>query len=318
MARRYSPTAAERQAREEAKAERLTELHAQLAAGVENLMQGEAWQAMLAAAARFHSYSWRNCLLILSQMPTASRVAGYRTWQGLGRQVRKGERGIAVIAPVVYRNAEEDADEGEDSPTIRGWKIEHVFDISQTDGDPLPEVEAVQIGSEAPADFWEGLATQVDAVGFVLLREPSQNPNALGSMNRATATVRVNEDLSPAEACSTLAHELAHIELGHGSQDCTDPRSRREVEAESVVYVVAMASGLDTSSYSLPYVAGWAESGKEAEVMADTADQVIETARRILGAFPPKRTGHLPAVAGETKAPHRHDVALPHRHAIAM
>jgi hypothetical protein len=105
-------------------------------------------------------------------------------------------------------------------------------------------------------------------------------------MNRATATVRVNEDLSPAEACSTLAHELAHIELGHGSQDCTDPRSRREVEAESVAYVIAMASGLDTSSYSLPYVAGWAESGKEAEVMADTADRVIETARRILSALP--------------------------------
>lgn len=85
----------------------------------------------------------------------------------------------------------------------------------------------------------------------------------------------MSEDLSPAEACSTLVHELAHIELGHGREDCTDPRSRREVEAESVAYVVAMASGLDTSGYSLPYVAGWAERGKEAEVMAATAEQVI-------------------------------------------
>jgi antirestriction protein ArdC len=287
--RRHSPTDAERQAREEARAERLTELHAQLTAGVENLINGESWQAMLAAAARFHSYSWRNCLLILSQMPTASRVAGYRTWQSLGRQVRKGERGIAVLAPVTYRRSNEEETPGdEDSPTrqIRGWKIEHVFNISQTDGDPLPDVAPTRLDGEAPAGFWDGLATQVGAAGFVLLRETPTHPEALGEMDRAATTVRVREDLAPAQACKTLAHELAHVELGHGNQDCTDPRSRREVEAESVAYVVAMASGLDTSSYSLPYVAGWAQPGKEAEVMADTAERVIATARRILDALP--------------------------------
>jgi hypothetical protein len=74
--------------------------------------------------------------------------------------------------------------------------------------------------------------------------------------------------------------------LGHGSESCTDPRSRREVEAESVAFVVMTASGLDTSSYSFPYVAGWANPGKEAEVMAETAERVIETARRILAALP--------------------------------
>jgi IrrE N-terminal-like domain len=119
-------------------------------------------------------------------------------------------------------------------------------------------------------------------------------------MNRAASTVRVREDLSPAEACSTLAPELAHIELGHGDQACTDPRSRREVEAESVAYVVAMAAGLDTSGYSLPYVAGWAESGKEAEVMAETADRVIETARRFLAALPHQAPDQLGACHAAT------------------
>jgi antirestriction protein ArdC len=289
MAGRYSPTAAERQAREEAREAKLTELHEQLSAGVAELVNGEKWQAMLAAAARFPSYSWRNCLLILAQMPTASRVAGYRTWQSLGRQVRKGECGIAVVAPVTYRrdDEEEKAGDVEDSPArqIRGWKIEHVFDISQTDGDPLPEVEAVQTQGDAPAGMWDRLAAQVGTAGFVLLRETPEHPEALGSMNRAAATVRVRVDLSPAEACTTLAHELAHIELGHGTEDCTDRRSRREVEAESVAYVVTMALGLDTSDYSLPYVAGWAERGKEAEVMAETAERVIGTARRILAAL---------------------------------
>jgi antirestriction protein ArdC len=288
MGRRYSPTAEERQAREEARAEQLAKLHEKLTAGVTEFVKGESWQAMLAAAARFHSYSWRNCLLIVAQMPSANQVAGYRTWQSLGRQVRKGERGIAVLAPVTYRQADEEAESAEDSPArqIRGWKIEHVFDVAQTDGDPLPEVQAVHVDGEPPAGFWDGLAAQIGAAGFVLLREAPEHAGALGSMNRAMATVRVRQDLGPAQACKTLAHELAHIELGHGTEDCTDPRSRREVEAESVAYVVAMASGLDTSSYSFPYVAGWAEPGKEAEVMAETAGQVIGTARRILAALP--------------------------------
>jgi hypothetical protein len=107
-------TEAERQAHQEARAERLMQLHAELSAGVEQLVEGAAWKAMLAAAARFHSYSWRNCLLIGSQMPTATQVAGYRTWQSLGRQVREGERGIGVIAPVVYRGIDEDEDDQDD------------------------------------------------------------------------------------------------------------------------------------------------------------------------------------------------------------
>jgi antirestriction protein ArdC len=290
MARRYSSTAAEREARKEARETQLTQIHEQLSAGIVELVNGEKWQAMLAAAARFHSYSWRNCLLILAQMPTATRVAGYRTWQHFGRQVRKGERGIAVIAPVTYRRNDEEAEttaeDVEDSPAgeIRGWKAEYVFDISQTDGDPLPKVDAVETQGDAPAGMWDRLAAQVGAAGFVLLRETPEHSEALGSMNRAAATVRVRVDLSPAEACTTLAHELAHIELEHGTEDCTDRRSRREVEAESVAYVVAMALGLDTSDYSLPYVAGWAERGKEAEAMAETAERVIGTARRILTA----------------------------------
>jgi hypothetical protein len=287
--RRHSPTDAERQAREEARAEQLTKVHEQLTAGVLELVKGESWQAMLAAAARFHTYSWRNCLLILVQMPDASRVAGYRTWQSLGRQVRKGERGIAVLAPVTYRrdNEGEKAEEVEDSParSIRGWKIEHVFDIGQTDGEPLPAIEVNHVEGGAPEGMWYDLATQVGAAGFTLLREAPEHLSALGSMNRAEMAVRVRENLGAAQACKTLCHELAHVELGHGTETCTDSRSRGEVEAESVAYVVAVASGLDTSSYSLPYVAGWAEPGKEAEVMANTAERVIATARRILDAL---------------------------------
>jgi antirestriction protein ArdC len=287
MARRHSPTAAERQAREEARAEQLARLHQQLTAGVLELVNDESWHAMLTAAARFHTYSWRNCLLILAQMPTATRVAGYRAWQSLGRQVRKGEHGIAVIAPVTYRRSDEDAKatDAEDATSheIRGWKIEHVFDISQTDGEPLADVEVCPIEGEAPEDLWDSLSAQLTAAGFALLRQTTPGrPDANGSMTRSEKTVRVREDLGPAQACKTLAHELAHIELGHGTATCTDTRSQAEVEAESVAYIVATSAGLDASAYSFPYIGHWAPAGKEADVMADTAERVLRTARRIL------------------------------------
>src|SRR5436853_6691263 len=95
---------------------------------------------MLTAAARFHHYSPANVLLILRQRPDATRVAGYRTWQQLGRQVRRGERGIAVLAPCTYLRPADDDHNDESRRILRGFKVAHVFDISQTDGDPLPDI----------------------------------------------------------------------------------------------------------------------------------------------------------------------------------
>jgi hypothetical protein len=101
-------------------------------------------------------------------------------------------------------------------------------------------------------------------------------------MTRSEMTIRVRNDIGAAQACKTLAHELAHVELCHGTATCADSHSRAEVEAESVAYIVASASGLDTSAYSFPYIGHWVLAGKEAEVMADTAERVITTAQRIL------------------------------------
>jgi hypothetical protein len=123
----------------------------------------------------------------------------------------------------------------------------------------------------------------VTAAGFVLLRETTPGrPNANGSMTRSEMIIRVREDLGAAQACKTLAHELAHVELSHGTATCTDSRSQAEVEAESVAYIVASSADLDTSAYSFPYIGHLAPAGNEADVIADTADRVIATARRIL------------------------------------
>src|SRR5438132_7155820 len=125
--------------------EKLRALHTQLEAAFAELVSSEVWARMLRVAARFHHYSPANVLLILRQRPDASRVAGYRTWQSLGRQVRRGERGIAILAPCSYKarlDEEHDRDDADDEPrrVLRGFKVAHVFDIDQTDGDPVADV----------------------------------------------------------------------------------------------------------------------------------------------------------------------------------
>lgn len=252
--------------------DRTRQLHEQLETQLEQLVSSQDWADMLTVASRFHRYSMRNVMLILCQRPTATRVAGYKTWQGLGRQVRKGEKGIAVLAPCTYKRESED---GEEVRVLRGFKVEHVFDLAQTDGDTIVEVAPVLLDGEAPEGLWDSVAKQIAAAGFMLARGDCGGANGL--TNWADRTVTVRADVSDAQACKTLVHELAHVMLHEGSVVC---RGVKEVEAESVAYIVAAACGLPTDGYSLPYVARWAD-GDMAKVK-ETAEKVIRCAHSIL------------------------------------
>ncbi len=258
--------------------DKLAEVHEQLAQAVEALASGEDWRAMLATAARFHTYSPNNVLLILRQFPRATRVAGYRAWQGFGRQVRKGERGIAVLAPCTYK-AKPDADdqrEGDEGRRVlRGFRVVHVFDVSQTDGEPLPVLAAPLLEGDAPAALWDALAAQIQAAGFSIERGDCGGAN--GRTDFVGRIVRVRADVEAAQASKTLAHELAHVLLDHGTVSC---RGRAEVEAESVAFLVCAGAGMETNSYSFPYVTMWA--GGDGEAVRATAARVITTARAIL------------------------------------
>jgi hypothetical protein len=154
--------------------DRLAEAHERLTDAVEHLVSGEDWQQMLALAARLHRYSPNNCMLIRAQRPDATMLGGYRRWQSLGRQVRKGEKGIAILAPCVYRrrpvNEADEAERPELARILRGFTVAFVFDISQTDGPPLPDVAPTLLDGDAPAELWDRLATRVAAAGFALSR----------------------------------------------------------------------------------------------------------------------------------------------------
>jgi len=293
---------ADRQAKVEA-------AHTLLTEGIANLTNSTQWTAMLTTAARFHHYSWRNCLMILSQREDATRVAGYKTWQALGRQVRKGEPGIKIWAHITVWRDPKDSDPADtiDPKTGKvrrdGYRIEHVWDIAQTDGDPLPDTEQPRptlLTGDAPDGLWDALAAQVTALGYTLRRaaHPS-SPDANGTTDPRNRTVYVRPDLNPAQAVKTLAHEIAHIRCGHTDPGQHTPRTRGEVEAESVAFVVASYFGLDTSDYTLAYVAGWAEDGKETEAVTETADTVIRVARQIIDDAEEHMTPDLPVAVGQ-------------------
>ena len=279
--------------------DKLTALHEQISDGVAALVESEGWRAMLDTAAKFHSYSLGNLLLIALQSPQATRIAGFHSWQSLGRQVRKGERGIAILAPCTYRpkaadQAEPAAPAGPEPATtsgggavadaggkqVRGFRVVHVFALHQTEGAPLPEVAPSLLVGQAPAGLWEALEEQVLGHGYTVHRGDTGRAN--GWTDPTSHTVRVSSGVDDAQAVKTLIHELAHLEAGHVADLPTYAtcRGRCEVEAESVAYVVATAQGMHASGYSFAYVAGWA--GGDLSVVRQAADTVTQTARRIL------------------------------------
>jgi DNA primase len=268
---------------------RLAELHATLDAQVTALRTSDDWRAWLASAARFHDYSFGNVLLITAQCPNATRVAGYKAWQSMGRQVRKGERGLMILAPCVVAKTKDEhghpLPKDERTARVVGFRVSHVWDISQTDGEPLPEPELpALLDGEAPEGMWDALTAQVEAAGLTVVRGDCGAANGVTDFHAGTVTVR--PDVSDAQAVKTLAHELAHVML-HRPQDTARTATCRddvEVEAESVAFLVAAINGLDTSAYSFPYIAGWA---KDDEAAKAAGTRVMATARKIVDAFTP-------------------------------
>lgn len=261
----------------------LTELHR----GVEALTEGDDWRRFLDVAQRFHRYSFLNTLAILVQRPDATRVAGYRRWQQLGRQVRRGERGIRILAPVTARQQSTTPDTAPESTpdteepclVLRGFRVTRVFDVSQTDGEPLPEPPVHVLTGDAPDGLTDNLRRLIEREGFAYhLGELDGHPGAYGLTDYAARTVTIRTGLAAAQRAKTTAHELAHVLLHHPADDLA--RERREVEAESAAYIVCAAYGLPTGDYSLGYVATW--SSGDLDVVRATGERALTCARRVL------------------------------------
>jgi N-terminal domain of anti-restriction factor ArdC len=321
-------------------AERVALAQARIEAAVAAIQSGSEWANYLKLQSSLHRYSANNVWLIASQhnaafdqglvdTPWPTYVAGFNTWKALGRSVAKGQHGYQILAPnrgasrvVTDASGHErtlGADEapcaGESLETrrvLKGFRIEHVFAAEQTTGDPLPEPPLPRLlDGQAPDGLWDNIIGQISDRGYAVRLVPSAD--GIGGANGRTTwdahLVEVRADMDEAARTKTLIHELGHVVLHDPAilaGKVHPPRDLKEVEAESVAFIVADAHGMATGEYSFPYVTAW--SGDEGtKAVRATASRVASAAQFIIeGSTATHGTGgRAPGVEAALQA--RHD-----------
>lgn len=253
--------------------------------GLATINTDEDWLKYLSFQSQFYNYSFRNTMLIYLQNPEASFVKGYKAWNKLGRYVKKGAKGLAILAPC-YRKVEDfkepdNESEYQDSEgekvtkkVISGFRAAYVFDIADTDGSDeyLPVlVKGLAGNSGQEKEIYEKLKA------FISMEHPVQEVTGTaskGSYNLETGVICVRSDVEYLQKIKTILHEYAHsIDFAmHPGQDIS--RNRRELVAESVAFVVSLRLGLDTSRYSMGYIKSWLKDKDELKIVADAVQKV--------------------------------------------
>jgi antirestriction protein ArdC len=252
----------------------LEELAASLESG-----QSEVLTAYLKTMSLFSKYSLNNLFLIVRQRPDARRVAGFHTWRKLGRHVRKGEKGIAIIAPLVHRKSEEETEATESERVIAGFRVAHIFSEEQTEGEPLPELGTV---TGDPGYYLSRLEEFVRING-IELRYSEEIAPARGMAEKGKITLLPEQ--TPAETFATLVHEVAHSEMHFGDRRRETTKRIRETEAESVAFVVCSAIGLETGSAAQDYVGLY---GGDSKLLLESLQYIQQAASRILTGITPE------------------------------
>jgi hypothetical protein len=247
--------------------------------GIEELLQSGKWQDYLRMQSRLHTYSYRNVVLILLQSPEAVQVAGFNTWKGLNRFVKKGEKGIGILAPLIRKS-----EENEGEKILFGFKTVNVFDISQTEGEPLPSVCSQLTGND-PELLQQLMKVATDLGIPTTMKEIEHNGYCRFEGDRAVEIV-INSGLTSLQQCKTLAHELGHAIL-HSEEDYRkhSQRSLRELEAESVAFCTLNYFEIDTSGYSFGYISEWANQEDAIQQLKSSGEQIQKAVCQILEAL---------------------------------
>lgn len=269
------------------KSDKKTDCLDKLAEGVKALTDSESWKSYLRQQAKFHRYSFNNSIMILVQCRNATRVAGYKAWQALGRQVRKGEKGIVIFTPRPFVKKNKDGEE-EQGMT---FGTASVFDFGQTDpieGFEHPfELRRMEMNPMGTADeALEGLWNFGLRKGFAVeYGEPGAG--AWGCWNASSNTLLLRKGGDSGNLVMVLAHELAHALLGHAGSADGLPTDVKELEAQSVAFVVCEALGVDASEFSFEYLARWSGQETTARIKA-AGPRIQKTAHEILAAIQPE------------------------------
>ncbi len=298
-------------------ADRMKEITDKLETGIMDLFESDRFQAYLDTMARFHNYSFNNTILIAMQ--GGQLVAGYNKWRDeFHRNVKKGEKGIKIFAPAPYKVKKEvpklDAQgqpvKDKDGNTVTeqkeiqvpAFKIVSVFDVSQTEGEPLPSLGVEELAGDVERyqDFFKALE-QTSPVPMAFEDIPG---GSHGYYHLTEKRIAIQENMSELQTLKTAIHEIAHAKLHAIDQEApaaeqqNRPDSRtREVQAESVAYTVCQHYGLDTSDYSFGYVAGWS-SGKDLKELKASLETIRATAHELITTI----DGHLAELQQQRQA----------------
>ncbi|MSS13813.1 DUF3849 domain-containing protein [Porcincola intestinalis] len=281
--------------------ERMKEVTDRLQAGLEELFNSEKYAEYLRVMSQFHHYSFNNTLLIAMQRPDATLVAGYHAWdKKFNRHVMRGEKGIQIIAPAPIREKQEqekvDPNTGEAvlgengqpeteevTITIPRFKVSTVFDLSQTDGDPLPDLGVEEL--TASVENYEIFMEAIRNVAPVPVRFDEIASGAKGYYSSTDKEIVIRSGMSEMQTMKTAVHETAHAILHDKDimqeQGIQKDQQTREVEAESVAFATLAHFELDTSEYSFPYIAGWS-SGRDTKELKSSLDTIRRTASEII------------------------------------
>ena len=274
----------------ESREEKMSALQEKLMSGVKEIYESGKWAEYIAVMSRFPHYSINNCILIASQCPEASYVCGYKKWNEFNRNVVKGESGIMIFAPIKGKvQVEEPIYDANNHPVLnedgtqakekvereyKSFRPCYVFDVSQTEGDPLPTL-ANQL-NDGVEDF-EKLKDALMAVSPVPISFEDIPGSANGYYAPQSGKIVVQSDMSQLQTIKTMIHEIAHAKLGHGGEDDKWDKESKEVQAESPAFWVAGMLGLDTSDYSFGYIAGWSKD-REITELKENLDLIKRTA----------------------------------------
>ena len=285
----------------ESRDKRADELHQitdKLEKGVKDVFQSDKYKQFLNVMAKFPRYSVNNTMLIMMQRPDAQLCQSFTGWKQMGRYVKKGEKGISILAPAPYKIEREqtkldekgrlvfDAD-GEPvkekvEVTIRAFKVVKTFDLSQTDGKELPTIGPSELVGNI--EGYPKLLQALQEISPVPVSFELIDGDAKGFYHLEDKKIVVQDGMSEVQTIKTLLHEMAHQKL-HDKDNVPEAkdisRNGKEVEAESVAYVVCQHYGINTSDYSFSYVAGWSE-GKETPELKASLDKIRQTASEFI------------------------------------
>ncbi len=286
---------------------KIKEYHAKLVEGVKQVMESESFKDFITFSSKFRRYSFGNTLLIWSQRKGVTHVAGMKTWNSLGRHIKKGEKGIAIFAPVIKKvkenttrmNTKSNLEVAEtEVERLIGFRAVYVFDVEQTDGKSVPEIETEMPVMDGDA---QDLFDRIFRASPVPVDYEDIEGEARGYYKPKEQQIVLSSRLTVEEQCKTLLHELAHHLAINGQNDKELEKHDRltgEVIAEGVAFITSAHFGLNSSGYSFPYIASWSEEVERVLLAGNTIRkigfQLIEMIERVEATTLPAAVPDIP------------------------